>query len=105
MAKAKATKATTPAAPIDPATAPWRIGTSYLIRTVAYYALGRLTWVGPQELVLEEASWIADTGRFSTALARGALNEIEPIPGPLIVGRGSIVDAAAWTHALPLEVK
>lgn len=42
---------------------PWNVGANYLIRTVTMIDTGRLVDVGPQELVLEEAAWIADTGR------------------------------------------
>lgn len=84
---------------------PWRIGVAYMVRTVTHYLCGRLTWAGPQELVLEDAAWVADTGRYSDALAKGALTEVEPIPGPVVIGRAAIVDAAIWTHALPLGRK
>ena len=99
--KSGSTALTRPAGP----SAPWQVGTAYLVRTVTNYLCGRLTWVGPAELVLEDAAWVADTGRYSSALAEGRLGEVEPIPGPVIVGRGSVVDAAKWTHALPLALK
>lgn len=74
---------------------PYKIGKPYLIRTVTMIVTGRLKWVGDKEIVLEEAAWIADTGRFSDALLdAGKLNEVEPFPtGDVIVGRGSIIDA------------
>lgn len=72
----------------------WEVGTNYLIRTVTMFQTGRLTFVTDQELVLEDAAWIADTGRFSDALISGSFEEIEPFPdGEVIVGRGSIIDA------------
>lgn len=86
-------------------THPWRVGEKYLIRTVTLYALGRLTAVYQGELVLEDASWVSDTGRWHTALETGELNEVEPHKGALIVSRGAIVDAVAWTHELPREAK
>jgi hypothetical protein len=43
---------------------------------------------------LEDAAWIADTGRFADALKSGKFNEVEPFPdGQVIVGRGAIIDA------------
>jgi len=79
---------------------PYQIGKLYLIRTVTNYAIGRLTWVGPQELVLEDAAWVASTGRFEAALRTGELEEVEPWPdGEVVIGRGSIVDACLWPHA------
>lgn len=84
---------------------PWKISEKYLIRTVTNYLTGRLVYVGEHELMIEDAAWIADTGRFSDALKTGKLNEVEPIGGPVIVGRGSVVDAEVWTFALPQEQK
>lgn len=72
----------------------WEIGKNYLIRTVTMIDTGRLVAVGAQELVLEDAAWIADTGRFSNALSTAEFLEVEPFPnGKVIIGRGSIVDA------------
>lgn len=73
---------------------PWEIGKNYLIRTVTMIDTGKLVAVGPTELVLESAAWVADTGRFSGALQSCDFNEVEPFPkGKLIIGRGSVIDA------------
>lgn len=73
----------------------WQIGKDYLIRTVTMIDTGRLVAVTPQELVLTNASWIADTGRFAGALTSCEFNEVEPFPKDMqvIIGRGSIIDA------------
>ena len=79
--------------PITDASA-WQIGSIYLIRTVTMIDTGRLIAVTEHELVLEEAAWIADTGRFSDAIKSVEFNEVEPFPsGQIILGRGSIIDA------------
>lgn len=73
---------------------PWEIGKIYLIRTVTMIDTGRLVAVSQQELVLEDAAWIADTGRFADALKKAEFGEVEPFPdGRVIVGRGSVIDA------------
>jgi hypothetical protein len=73
---------------------PWEIGKNYLIRTVTMIDTGKLVAVGPTELVLEQAAWVADTGRFAGALQSCDFNEVEPFPeGKLILGRGSVIDA------------
>ena len=73
---------------------PWELGKIYLIRTVTMIDTGRLVRVTPQELVLEDAAWIADTGRFAQALDKAEFGEVEPFPsGEVIIGRGSIIDA------------
>ena len=72
----------------------WDIGDIYLIRTVTMIDTGRLVGVTAQELILEDAAWIADTGRFADAVKSAQFNEVEPFPdGKVIIGRGSIIDA------------
>ena len=73
---------------------PWKLGKNYLIRTVTMIQTGRLVAVTDKELVLENAAWIADTGRFADALESGKFDEVEPFPdGQVIIGRGAIIDA------------
>jgi|SRR3990167_2204441 len=85
---------------------PYEIGKNYFIRTVTNYFTGTLLWVGPMELLLENVSWIADTGRFSNALREGKLNEIEPYPeGPVIIGRGAVIDATHWNFDIIMVQK
>ena len=72
----------------------WEIGKNYLIRTVTMIDTGKLVAVSEHELVLEDAAWIADTGRFAEALEKSKFNEVEPFPnGKVWIGRGAIVDA------------
>ena len=72
----------------------WQIGKVYLIRTVTMIQTGRLIQVADKELVLEDAAWIADTGRFSHALTSLEFGEVEPFPdGQVIIGRGAVIDA------------
>lgn len=83
---------------------PYQIGQAYLIRTVTLYYTGRVKRVTSKEIILEDAAWIADTGRFSDALKTGSLNEVEPM-GEVIIGRWAVVDAARWNHELPKDKK
>lgn len=86
-------------------THPYKIGANYLIRTVTMIQTGRLVAITNQELVLEDAAWIADTGRFNECLKTGEFNEVEPFPGRIIVGRGSVIDATEFEHKLPRSAK
>ena len=71
----------------------WEIGKPYLIRTVTMIDAGTLVAVTEHEIVLRDASWIADTGRFSAALVSCDFNEVEPFPAGLtIVNRGAVID-------------
>ena len=84
-----------PAATASGASAgPWEIGKIYLIRTVTMIDTGLLVAVTEHELVLEDAAWIADTGRFADAVEKAEFGEVEPFPaGRVIVGRGALIDA------------
>lgn len=88
---------------------PYHVGEKYFIRTVTFYHLGELAWVGDKELVLRAgtASWIPDTGRFHKAMKDGVFAEAEPFDKnqDVIIGRGSIIDATIWNHSLILEAK
>lgn len=84
---------------------PYRVGENYFIRTVTHHLTGKLVKVTSKELVLEDAAWIADDGRFHDALKTGVLKEVEPFPDEIIVGRGALIDACVWKHKLPREQK
>lgn len=85
---------------------PFKIGTNLFIRTVTHITTGRLVDVTATELVVEDAAWVADTGRYADALASGTLSEVEPYPaGRVAVGRMAIVDCCEWSHKLPREQK
>ena len=84
----------------------WIIGNNYLIRTVTHIDVGRLVNINDKEVLIDNASWIADTGRFSTVLQDGLesddRSEIEPFNvGVVMVGRGSIIDVCEYKHDLP----
>ena len=84
---------------------PWVVGKKYFIRTVTMHHTGELVSVGPQELVLKDAAWIPDSGRFNEAVKDiSKCNEVEPFNAPVIIGRGSIVDATEISSII-LEVK
>ena len=92
--------------PIE-ASHPYQIGKNYFIRTVTHHLTGKLIKVTSKELVLVNAAWIADDGRFNEAIKDGKLNEVEPFPDGLevIIGRGALIDCCEWQHLLPRSVK
>lgn len=83
----------------------WTIGEQYLIRTVTMIQTGRLVYLDDKELVLEDAAWIADTGRFSETIKSGEFTEVEPFESEVIINRASIVDAAPYKNKLPRSKK
>ena len=82
----------------------WKPGKNYFIRTVTMHLMGTLVSVGDKELIIKNASWIADNGRFSDFL-KGEYStslEVEPFPEgvSVAVGRGSLIDCVEWKKGL-----
>ena len=83
----------------------FEVGKSYFVRSVTYHYTGRLEAITDTDLVLADAAWVADSGRFTNALRAGTLSEVEPFPDRVIIQRSAVVDACEWSHPLPREVK
>lgn len=84
---------------------PFEVGKAYFIRTVTYFATGRIKAIVGNFLVLEDAAWIADTGRFKEAIMEGKLSEVEPVEVNMYLNVNSITDAFDWNLALPRKQK
>lgn len=82
-----------------------KIGGQYLLRTVTLYFTGRIVAITSTDVVLEDAAWIADTGRFADAIKAVQFNEVEPITGRHIVFRGGLIDATSLDGTLPRSQK
>ena len=83
-------------------TSAYRIGGKYMFRTVTHIVTGRLLEIHPDGLIVDEAAWIADTGRYSDAVATGSFNEVEPYPdGARVVVNFSAMIDAVEIQALP----
>ena len=76
------------------------------IRTVTHHYTGKALCIKDGFLMLKDCSWIADDGRFSTALSKGVFEEVEPFPdGNVFISLGSILDVSEWMHELPRKQK
>ncbi len=82
-------------------------GEKYFFRTVTHYFTGTVVEITDNEIVITDACWIADTGRYSKALSEGVFSEMEPYPEGkrVILNRGSFIDSSIWGHDLPRTVK
>ena len=88
------------------ATGNWEIGKNYLLLIAGTFYTGRLVAVDRHEIILEDAAWVADTGRFADALSKGVVSEVEPCPeGRALLGRGALIAAFPWIHDLPRTIK
>lgn len=79
---------------------PLTVGENYFIRTVTNYYTGHLKSITGRWLTLDNASWIADTGRFHEFLRDGKCNEYESFVDDVHVPIGSVVDITPWKHSL-----
>ena len=86
------------------------VGKNYLIRGVTNYQVGRFVGFVHEGTavfaILQEASWVADTGKFSNCLKTGTFNEVEWVPKSRVpVNLNAVMDIFEWTKELPSETK
>lgn len=89
----------------SPSEIPFEEGKSYLIRTVTLYYTGRVVDIKGKFIQLEEAAWIADTGRWADASKDGSFKEIEPFANDPWINTDSVIDAQEITYKLPTNQK
>lgn len=80
------------------------IGKSYFFRTVTYHMTGKVKRIVGSFVVLTDAAWIADSGRFMDCIKSGKLNEVEPV-GNAYLNLSTVVDFFDWKHELPKTQK
>lgn len=80
----------------------FEIGKAYFFRTVTYHLVGEVVRQEGNFIELKDASWVADSGRFSDAIKKGTLDEVEPV-GTAYINMDSVTDAFPWEHPLPKE--
>jgi len=76
------------------------VGEKFFFRTVTYHMTGRVKKIIGSIVELENAAWIADSGRFMNAIKEGKLNEVEPV-GRAYLNINTVVDFFPWKHKLP----
>jgi hypothetical protein len=85
---------------------PFEKGKSYLVRTVTMVDVGRVTKVTKHFIVMDQASWIADTGRFTECLKKpDEFKEVEPFAHEIYINLDAIIDATPWPYTLPTAPK
>lgn len=80
------------------------VGKKWFFRTVTYHLVGKVIKTFGNFLHLEDASWIADSGRFMQFIKDGTLNEVEPV-GECFINLDSVTDFFPWRHKLPKDQK
>lgn len=79
------------------------VGSAVFVQTVTFGYTGRVVAQADGMLWLTDAAWIAETGRFTQAMASGEFDEVEPYPEGQVVALavGAIVTIMPWVHKLP----
>lgn len=75
------------------------------IRTLTYHYVGKVSDDTKKEIVLDQVSWIADSGRFGECIGNGTISESEFIGDNIRIMKGNIVDVIPWKHDLPTKSK
>ena len=81
-----------------------RVLQAYFFRQINFHMVGRVAEVQGNWLRLEDAAWIADSGRFNEFIRTGSASEVEPV-GVAYVNVEHVSDAEPWPHTLPLVTK
>ena len=68
------------------------IGKVYAFRTVTMIYTGRIKDISANEVLIDEAAWIPDSGRWAAFVDKGEHNEAEPYTRPVILSRGAFLD-------------
>jgi hypothetical protein len=75
-------------------------GKNVFIRTVTMFYVGRLASENEKFVFIEDAAWVADTGRFYDFLKNGSVNEVEPYTDAIAINKDAIVEVTIWNHEL-----
>jgi hypothetical protein len=78
----------------------FQVGQKLFIRTITFHMLGEVAEIEGDWVKLTGASWVADSGRFGTAIATGKLSEVEYV-GEAYVNLSTATDILPWAHELP----
>lgn len=81
-----------------------KVGGKYLFRTVTMIYTGKVKAMAKDEILLTDAAWIADTGRWHDNLKSCKFSEVEPYHNDVIVFRGAMLDVTEISE-LPLKQK
>ena len=81
------------------------VGARLFITTTTKYFVGRVKVRTHDFVVLEDAAWVADTGRFNVAMSTGDFDDVEPYVKPVAISILAIIDVTEYVGNLPLGVK
>lgn len=80
------------------------VGGKFFFRTLTYHLTGKVKKIIGSILELEDAAWIADSGRFMQCIKDGVVSEVEPV-GKAFLNISAVTDFFPWVHKLPNSQK
>jgi len=81
------------------------VGKAFFFRAVTYHLVGKVVGIlYNNTLVLSDAAWVVDSGRFSLAIGKGNLSETEFV-GTAYLNLDTVTDFFPWKHSLPSKGK
>jgi hypothetical protein len=80
------------------------VGKKWFLRTVTYHCVGKVTKRIGNLLILSNATWVADSGRFHLCIKNGTIADGEPV-GAAVVNINALADAFPWKHSLSIKPK
>ena len=85
----------------------FNVGENVFLRKITMILTGRVVATYDTYIELDNASWIADTGRYANAVRSGEFSEVEPYPYNLVVKvpLGDLVDGFVAPWPLPRTQK
>jgi hypothetical protein len=85
----------------------FNVGENVFLRKITMILTGRVVATYDTYIELDNASWIADTGRYANAVRSGEFSEVEPYPDNLVVKvpLGDLVDGFVAPWPLPRTQK
>lgn len=74
----------------------------YLFSGVTYFTLGLIREMGGDWVLLDEASWVGETGGLADCIKNGTIGESEFLGDGIYVNMAACSDMIPWKHDLPL---
>lgn len=84
-----------------------KIGKVYFIETLTKYYIGEVVEIDFSYIILNNWTWIPNTGRFNEFMKTGNPEENEPAPPGILkrIPHDVITSIDDWPHPIPQEVK
>jgi len=76
-------------------------GDKIFTRTLTYHYIGEVVEDNIDYIVLNNCSWVADSGQFTSCIKEGKLDEVEIIGDDVKILKSNMTDCIPWVHELP----